>query len=241
LTLPISDSLSGTTSFISLRSLSTANELLEEPDEPELDELLEEPPAPAVLAPVAEPLPDEELLSEELDALLVPPPETVSPTSPESETIVPLSGASRRVSATLCSSLLTVRRSLFTAAFAEAIFASRVAVLIVAVLLEPDEEEPDDEPFPLELPELEPLLVVRFVVGVLDSLLAGAVVLGVVAAGAVVVAGVVVAAGVVVVGVVAAGAVVAGVVVATAVVARTIATDAIEALDALLEPELAEP
>ena len=96
LTLPISDSLSGTTSFIELRSLSTAKDELVEPLEPEfeLDELpVEPPPAPSPAASVAELLDEEP--SELLDALLVPPPETVSPTSPESETIVPSCGAIR--------------------------------------------------------------------------------------------------------------------------------------------------
>ena len=49
----------------------------------------EVPAAPAP-APVLEPPALEEV---EEEALLVPPPETVSPTSPESETIVPLPGA----------------------------------------------------------------------------------------------------------------------------------------------------
>ena len=85
-TLPISDSLSGTTSCIELRSLRIAKEELEELEESEdLDELLdapapapaaEAPPAAAVPVPVPDP-PEEELLDE---ALVVPPPETVSPT-----------------------------------------------------------------------------------------------------------------------------------------------------------------
>ena len=92
-TLPISDSLSGTTSCIELRSLSTAND---EPDElpDELDEdAPDEPPATRSrpLAPVAEPAAAEELLA--LDAFVVPVAETVSPTSPESVTIVPSCGA----------------------------------------------------------------------------------------------------------------------------------------------------
>ncbi len=95
-TLPISDSLRGATSSIELRSLSTAKEELEEEEE------LEELAAPVALAPVApvrapvvaapvveDPL--EEL--DELDALVVPVPETVSPTWPESVTIVPSWGA----------------------------------------------------------------------------------------------------------------------------------------------------
>jgi hypothetical protein len=141
LTLPTSDSLSGTTSFIELRSLSTANDELEELVE---DEELLEPVAPAAAPPVPEEEPVPEELSLPLDALLVPPPETVSPTSPPSETIVPFSGAVRRVSATASSSLLTVSRSLRTAAFAEAMFASRVAVLMLALVFEePDAEAPD--------------------------------------------------------------------------------------------------
>jgi hypothetical protein len=56
---------------------------------------LEVPVAERPLAPVApaalESDPLEELL--ELDALVVPLPETTSPTWPESETIVPVSGA----------------------------------------------------------------------------------------------------------------------------------------------------
>ncbi|HTA35733.1 MAG TPA: hypothetical protein VK761_03370, partial [Solirubrobacteraceae bacterium] len=131
--------------------------MLDELDEPEPDELLDAPTPPAEAAPLDEPLPDDEELSDDVEALLVPPPETVSPTSPESETIVPLCGAIRRVSATACSSLLTVSRSLLTAAFAEAMFASRVAELIVALL--EDDDEPDEEPWlvvPLALPVPEP-------------------------------------------------------------------------------------
>src|SRR4030088_1230845 len=77
LTLPISDSLSGTTSCIDSRWLSTAKAPLEEPVEP-----LDEDEAPAEEAPAEEaPLvPVEEL--ELLEALVVPVPETVSPTSP---------------------------------------------------------------------------------------------------------------------------------------------------------------
>jgi hypothetical protein len=78
-----------------LRSLSTAKDVLEElPDE------LEDPAAPLVddeppAAPFADPVPLEELLEELLvvDAFVVPVAETVSPTSPESVTIVPSSGA----------------------------------------------------------------------------------------------------------------------------------------------------
>ena len=80
-----------------LRSLRTANaELeLEEPVEEEPEEL-DEPPAarPAVeeAAPAAlDPEPLEELELEE--ARVVPLPDTVSPTWPDSETIVPSSGA----------------------------------------------------------------------------------------------------------------------------------------------------
>jgi hypothetical protein len=76
--LPTSDSLRGTTSCIELRSLRTANGELEEaaePEEPEpLERALEEDP------PAAEPELDspEELAA--VLALVVPPPETVSPT-----------------------------------------------------------------------------------------------------------------------------------------------------------------
>jgi hypothetical protein len=126
-TLPISDSLSGTTSSIEPRSLSTAKELEDEP----LEELVVEDVVPVEEAP-ASPLAEDPLLLEEdseEDGLLLPPPDTVSPTSPESVTIVPLLGAYSLVSATACSSLLTASLSLFTAAFAEARFASRVAEL----------------------------------------------------------------------------------------------------------------
>lgn len=80
MTLPTSDSLSGTTSFIELRSLRIANAELEEPEplEEELEEL-DEPaaaPRPADEPPAADS--PEELLA--LEALVVPPPETVSPT-----------------------------------------------------------------------------------------------------------------------------------------------------------------
>jgi hypothetical protein len=82
-----------------LRSLSTANAELEEPVE--LDALdapvVERPAALVALAPVAlAPDPVEALL--ELEDLVVPPPDTTSPTWPESETIVPFSGAYRFVS-----------------------------------------------------------------------------------------------------------------------------------------------
>jgi hypothetical protein len=80
---------------MALRSLRTAKaELVLEPEpvEEELEavaaRVLVAAPAPAV---VLEPVPVEEELP--VEALLVPPPETVSPTSPESETIVPLLGA----------------------------------------------------------------------------------------------------------------------------------------------------
>jgi hypothetical protein len=215
LTLPISDSLNATTSCIELRSLRTANEELEE--SPELLEALEpvaERPVAAPAAPVelaADPL--EELPV--LEALVVPLPDTTSPSWPESETIVPLSGAYSLVSWTACSSLCTVSVSLLTAALAEARFASRVAVLIVAL----DELPPEldsllspsrvvEVPLPEELVVVVCLLGVVVVVGVLAA--------GVVAAG-VVLAGVV-AAGVVLVGVVAAGKVVAGLVVPVGVV-----------------------
>jgi hypothetical protein len=97
LTRPTSDSLSGTTSWIELRSLRTANPELEELELLELPVALEELPPVAVLpedVPVAAPLeavPPEE--DELVEALLVPAPETVSPTSPLRDTIVPLCGA----------------------------------------------------------------------------------------------------------------------------------------------------
>ena len=78
-TLPISDSLSGTTSCIELRSLRIANEELDELEESEdLDEL-DEPAAvpPAAAVPVPDPPEEEELPDEDL---VVPLPETVSPT-----------------------------------------------------------------------------------------------------------------------------------------------------------------
>jgi hypothetical protein len=75
--LPTSDSLSGTTSCIELRSLRTAKGELEEapePEEPEpLERALEE--APAAAEPELDSLPALALV-----ALVVPPPETVSPT-----------------------------------------------------------------------------------------------------------------------------------------------------------------
>lgn len=86
-TLPISDSLSGTTSCIELRLLITAKEELEEL----LDDSAELLGDEALLVGEAEALLLEELLA--LDALVVPVAETVSPTSPESVTIVPSSGA----------------------------------------------------------------------------------------------------------------------------------------------------
>jgi hypothetical protein len=81
--LPISDSLSGTTSCIELRSLRTAKaelDELEEPDELDEPEELERPldeEAPAAPA-VLDPDPLEELLL--LEALVVPLADTVSPT-----------------------------------------------------------------------------------------------------------------------------------------------------------------
>ena len=84
--MPISDSLSGTTSCIELRLLITAKEELEELLDDSVELLGDEPP----LLGAAEELLLDELL---LDALVVPVAETVSPTSPESVTIVPSSGA----------------------------------------------------------------------------------------------------------------------------------------------------
>jgi hypothetical protein len=181
-----------------------------------LEPVAERPVAEAPAAPVelvADPL--EELAV--LEALVVPLPDTTSPTWPESETIVPLSGAYSLVSWTACSSLCTLSVSLLTAALAEARFASRVAVLIVDL----DELEPEldsllspsrvvEVPLPEELVvvDVERLLGVVVAAGVLTA--------GVVAAG-VVLAGVV-AAGVVLVGVVVAGTVVAGLVAPVGVV-----------------------
>jgi hypothetical protein len=96
--LPISDSLSATTSCIEERSLSTAKAELEVLEEPEPEDEEEDAALPAERAVVAEPpaveLPDPEELEELLfEALVVPLPDTTSPTCPESETIVPLSGA----------------------------------------------------------------------------------------------------------------------------------------------------
>lgn len=86
--MPISDSLRGTTSCIAERSLNTANaefEELEEPEEGEPDELDEPAPVRPLLdeeAPAAaaalDPDPLEELLV--LEALVVPLPDTISPT-----------------------------------------------------------------------------------------------------------------------------------------------------------------
>jgi hypothetical protein len=70
----------------------------------------EEEEAPVVLAPDPEdPEPLEELA---LDALVVPWAETLSPTSPVSETIVPVFGAYSLVSASACSSPSTASLSL---------------------------------------------------------------------------------------------------------------------------------
>jgi len=208
LTLPISDSLNATTSCIELRSLRTAKEELEE--SPELLDVLEPVagrPVAALAAPVelaADPL--EELPV--LEALVVPLPDTTSPSWPESETIVPLSGAYSFVSWTACSSLCTVRVSLLTAALAEERFASRVAVLMVDLDELPPELESLLSPSrPVEVPLPVELVVVVDLV----RLLGVVVVAGVLAAG-------VVAAGVVLVGVVVAGTVAAGLVVPVGVV-----------------------
>jgi len=68
---------------------------LDEPDEPE-EPPLDEAPAPDLAPADAPDDPDPEPLDEPpllLVALVVPVPETLSPTSPDSETIVPLVGA----------------------------------------------------------------------------------------------------------------------------------------------------
>ena len=121
LTLPISDSLSGTTSCIEVRSLSTANAELEEPEAEEPPVALEDPVAAerpeeaAAEAPVAlVPAPRIPIRwrSCALEALVVPLAETTFADLPESETIVPSSGAYSLVSASACSSLCTVSLSL---------------------------------------------------------------------------------------------------------------------------------
>jgi hypothetical protein len=94
--LTISDSLSGTTSCIEPRSLSTAKDELGELEDPEPDADEELPVALApALVPLLleEPLPLLLLLVLLVEAFVVPVAETFSPTSPESATIVPSSGA----------------------------------------------------------------------------------------------------------------------------------------------------
>src|SRR5882762_2506661 len=75
LTLPTSDSLSGTTSCIELRSQSTANdelEVLADP-EPDVDEALPVPVAPEPVAPVLEePVPPALLPVLLVEAFVVP-------------------------------------------------------------------------------------------------------------------------------------------------------------------------
>ncbi len=76
-----------------LRTAKAELEELPEPEELEL-EALELLPVPRALVDDLPALPVEALSLAELDCvLLVPPPETVSPTAPGSETIVPDSGA----------------------------------------------------------------------------------------------------------------------------------------------------
>ncbi len=82
-------------------------------------------------------------------------PDTVSPTSPESVTIVPLWGAYSFVFSTACSALWTASLSLFTAARAEARFASRVAALCLVVLVSAAGVEVGVASAPLDAP-LEP-------------------------------------------------------------------------------------
>jgi hypothetical protein len=91
-TSPTSDSLSGTTSCIELRLLSTANDALEEPEDPE-PAVDEEVPVPVAPVPVPALLDVALLLVLLVEAFVVPVAETVSPISPESATIVPSSGA----------------------------------------------------------------------------------------------------------------------------------------------------
>ena len=140
-TLTTSDSERGTTSCIEERSLSTAKEELEEP-EPELEEPVPEAAEAAPKADAAEedPVP-EESEPDPVEPLVVPLAETASPTSPESETMVPVAGARSFVSDSASSALCTARRSLLTAARAEAMLASRAAALSVA--LTAVEPEPD--------------------------------------------------------------------------------------------------
>ena len=192
LTLPTSDSLSGTTSCIELRSERTANADELELEEDAVDELVELPRVLEAPAPPAAPVvlaadPPEELLA--VEALVVPPPDTVSPTCPDSETIVPSSGATSFVSATACSSPCTVSLALRTAARADARLASRVAALTVGLeedwvllCLEPSEDEPvEGVCLACDLPELWVVLLGEVEVGAL----AGVVLLGVVLAGVV--------------------------------------------------------
>ena len=158
LTLPISDSLSGTTSCIELRSLRTANAVLAELDPPEEPDALEEPeeldePAPErpeEEAPVpdpddADPEDPDPLEEPALEALVVPCAETSSPTSPVSETIVPVLGAYSFVSASACSSPSTASLSLCTAARAEAMLASRTARLSGSLDVLDEDEDGEDE------------------------------------------------------------------------------------------------
>ena len=147
--------------------LSTANDDELEDVEEELDDELDEPlpVAPPVGDLPPAPPPAEPLLPELLvldDALVVPVPDTVSPTSPDRETIDPSSGAYSFVSCTACSSLCTVSLSLFTAALAEARFASRVAALCLVVEPVPLVPAPCPEELvsvvfaePVELPDFE--------------------------------------------------------------------------------------
>jgi hypothetical protein len=207
--LTTSDSLSGTTSCIEERSLSTAKELEElEPDPEEPDP---EAPVAAEEAPNAdaaeddEPEPDDPDPEELEEPLVVPLAVTASPTSPE------------RASSALC----TVRRSLLTAARAEAMLASRAAVLSVALAAEEPESDSrlvEELPVPAapdsEEVSREGALPCSVWVVVLGATCEGAVVVsGVVLAGAVVAGGEVVCVGAVtVVGGVDVGAVVVGLV-----------------------------
>jgi len=204
----------------------------------ELEEAVDEPPP--VEPPVGDllpPLPLDVLPLDELlvldDALVVPVPDTVSPTSPESETIVPSSGAYSFVSCTACSSLCTVSLSLFTAALAEARFASRVAALCLVV--EPVPLVPCPEEFvsiaePLELFDFE------LDVGMVGVVFAACVV--VVCVGMVEAPVVVVEVPVPAVVVEDLGEVCVGVVAAVKVV---LATVLVAAVDALVTPLLADP
>jgi hypothetical protein len=192
-------------------------------EDAEVEEAVEDPVVDA--PPAAPEAPDVEALEDAVltAALDVPDPETTSPTSPESEAIVPSSGAVSFVWPTARSSLWTVNWSLRTVARAEARFASAVAALTVEVPLPP-----------LVAPEPPPAL------GVLAAGAGAAVAGALFVAGAVLVAGAVFAAGVVFVdGLVVVG---AGVEVVGCVIAAVVLTIALDdaAADPAEDPDPAE-